>query len=408
MPIPALEIEAQRAVSAAERQEERDGGPHALERAVRAAHAADDELGHPGAAQAHGEARRDLVRGRAARAGGVPLRGDRARHRDGAARAGQDGAAVRRHRGLPAAARAARAAHGALRHQGEARERDDHLGLAAGARPHRQALREPGRPHPHRVADLPRGAAGVERLPGRLPHGADRRRRARRREARGPAAGRAEVPLHPPELPEPGGRDPEPRAAAAPRRARQPLRGADRRGRPLRAAPLRGRAPAADRPDRRRAPRLREGGVRVHRRRALPLDAEQDARPGAAHRVGGGAGVGDLAPRADEAGRRPPHQHLLPDGGLRGGEGRVPRPPREDDPRGLRRAAERDAGARSSGTSRRRCAGRSRRAASSSGSRCPRASTPPSSSRRRSSRRRSPSCRGRPSSRGAAGSAPAA
>ena len=100
-------------------------------------------------------------------------------------------------RGLPAAARAARAAHGALRHQGEARERDDHLGLAAGSRPHRQALREPGRPHPHRVADLPRGAAGVERVPGRLPHRADRRRRARRGAARGAAAGRAEVPLHP-------------------------------------------------------------------------------------------------------------------------------------------------------------------------------------------------------------------
>ena len=109
-----------------ERKEERSARSHAVDGALRAAHTADDQLRHPRAAQTHREARCDLVRRRPARAGGVPDRRGRARHRDGAARAGKDGAAVRGDRGLPAAARAAGAADGALRHQGEARERHDH------------------------------------------------------------------------------------------------------------------------------------------------------------------------------------------------------------------------------------------------------------------------------------------
>ena len=164
-------------------------------------------------------------------------------------------------------------------------------GFAAGPRPHRQALREPRRPHPHRVAHLPGGPPGVERLPGRVPHRADRRRGPRRREARGPAPGRAEVPLHPPQLPEPGRRHPEPREAAAPRRARQPLRRPDRRGRPLRAAPLRGRAPAADRQDRRRVPRLRGRGT------ATSPATCSTSRPSARRSPRGCASPGSSPPR---------------------------------------------------------------------------------------------------------------
>ncbi len=274
MPIPALEMERETPASA-QREEERYRRADAVDRALRAAHAPHDELRHPRAAQAHREARRDLVRRRPARAGGLPARGGRGGDREGAARAGPDGAAVRRDRGLPAAARAARAPHVALRHQGPAAERDDHVRLAAGARPHRPAVRQPRRPHPHRVADVPRRAAGVERVPGRLPHRAGGRRRARRRAPRGAAARRPEVPLHPPELPEPGGRDPEPRAAAPARRAREPLRRADRRGRPVRPAALRGRAPAADRRDRRRAPR------RARRATATSRATSSTSRPSA-------------------------------------------------------------------------------------------------------------------------------
>ena len=101
-------------------------------------------------------------------------------------------------------------------------------------------------------------------------------------------------------------------------------------------------------------------------------------------------------------------QHLLPDGGLRGGQGRLPRPPREDDPRALRRAPERDAGragaALPGGGALDEAAGRPLPLDHAArGLRLDRAS-----SRKRSRGRRSPSCRARPSSRGAAGSAPAA
>ena len=71
----------------------------------------------------------------------------------------------------------------------------------------------PRRRHRRRGADLPRRRPGLHELPGRRRADRDGRRRPARRRARGdarPAGGGgppAEVHLHDPELPEPGGRD---------------------------------------------------------------------------------------------------------------------------------------------------------------------------------------------------------
>ena len=104
---------------------------------------------------------------------------------------------------------------------------------------------------------------------------------------------------------------------------------------------------------------------------------------------------------AAQAGRRPPHQHVHPDGGLRGGPGRLPRPARAT----IREVYRERRDAMLAALERHFPAGvrwTRPRAGCSSGSPCRRASTPRRCSRRRSSRRRWPSCPARPSSRGGA------
>ena len=127
--------------------------------------------------------------------------------------------------------------------------------LAAGVRvPGGAAVRRSGgHPRVRRGADLRPRFLILQRF------GADRRRAAgqrrhRRRRARGGAAGaRSGVPLHHPELPEPGGVTLS-RERAAPGRARRGARLPPRRGRPVRPAALRGRGAAdALRARRRRA-----------------------------------------------------------------------------------------------------------------------------------------------------------
>ena len=80
--------------------------------------------------------------------------------------------------------------------------------------------------------------------------------------------------------------------------------------------------------------------------------------PGPAHRLGGGARGGHPQAGPAQAGRRPPHEHVHADGGLRDGPRRLPGPARADDPDALRRAARRDARRPRRATPRTKCAGR--------------------------------------------------
>ena len=147
----------------------------------------------------------------------------------------------------------------ALRHPRRGRERSRDVGLAAGARPDRRLLVNPG---DRILTEEPTylGALQAWRRPGRLPDGADRRRRPRASTGsrRSCAAGPKFLYVLP-NFQNPGGTTLSLDAAPASRRAREPLRHADRRGRPVRPAPLRGRAPPAARRARRRVPRLRGG-----------------------------------------------------------------------------------------------------------------------------------------------------
>ena len=156
---------------------------HTVESSLRAADAADDQLGHPGTAEAHRAARHHLVRRRPAGPRPLPGRGDEGGDRGRARDQGPDRPAVQHDRGLPAAARDDRAPHGALRHRGGHRQHPDHERVAAGARPHRQGPDQPRRQAAGREPDVPGRHPGVHDVRRRVRHRPDRRRRDGDRQA---------------------------------------------------------------------------------------------------------------------------------------------------------------------------------------------------------------------------------
>ena len=251
------------------------------------------------------------------------------------------------------------------------RRRDRHHRRPAGDRPDQQDAGRSRRRGDLRGPHLPRRGAGLLQLPGRRRSRSSATSEGMRIDELERVLERLDVEGRRPKFiysvptfQNPAGVTMSLRAPAAPGRAGPRARAARRRGQPLRPAALRGRAAAAALPARRR--RLRH----LHRHLLEDPLARDPAR------LGGGAAAGDGEDRARQAGLRP--LHLDPDPVLRPrvlrrGRWReyieslgraLPRPPRRD-ARGAARA-----------TSRRRRAGPSPRAASSSGRPCPTTSTP--------------------------------
>ena len=154
---------------------------------------------------------------------------------------------------------------------------------------------------------------------------------------------------------------------------------------------------------------------RALRRQGLPdrqhhlhqhLQQDAGARPAAGlDRRAGGC---DRPLRAVQAGHGSAHQHLHPDGGLRGRPGRPAGPARQADPRGVHRAARRDAGSHGSLLPQRGDLDAARRRAVPVGLAAGTASTLRNCSRKRSSASGSPSCPATPSIPTAAARTPCA
>ena len=175
----------------------------------------------------------------------------------------------------------------------------DHHRRPAGDRPRVPRIPRSRRRRRRRGADVSGRGAVLHVVPGRRGAGRDGRRRDADRRARGDAGAparrrsHAEVHLHDPELPEPGGHDDVARAPARARADRRRAGARRARGQPVRAAALRGRA-AAD-------------AVLARRRpvRDLPRHVLEDPVRRAAAGLGGGARSDPRAAEPGQAGRRP-------------------------------------------------------------------------------------------------------
>ena len=332
-------------------------------RAVRGTHGRDDGLGDPGAVRRGQPARgglagrrhagpRRAAAGRAGRRGRPSSSPARARSRCSTARPGH-----------PRAARADLRGDGAGGHPGRPERRRGHRRLADGAGPGHPHLLRPRRRRPRRGAVLRRRARAASRRTRRrsctsrwTTTGWSRRRCARRCATLPRQRRRAEVPLHGPELPQPGRRDAVRRAARA--RCSTICRGVRRRRLEDNPYGLLGFS----------GQHLPGAAARIDRGRHLPRLVLQDVRAGPAGRLGAGA-----ARRAREAGAGRRVGDALPaDASPRCSSSRYLathdwREPDQDVHRGLPRAPRRDARARWRPTCPTVPRGPSRTAASTSG-----------------------------------------
>src|SRR6266540_2148582 len=304
---------------------------------VRPRYQGDDRLGDPCLVRRGGPPRDREPCRRHALYRRPPLRRDRQRGGGGARQGGSRRPAVRRRPGRRPAPRGDGRADAARGHPRLGGGRGRHRRLPAGPRPAGADVLRPRRRDRGRGTVLRRRPLGLLPVPGRGQARAPGRRRARPGRAGGgarppgPGGPAGQVPLHHPQLPQPGRGHPLPGAPRPGRRHRPPPRPAGPRGQPLRPARLRVQ------PARRAA---RQGG----RQRRLPRHHLQDLRPRPAHRLGTSAPRHPRAAGAGEGGRRPQPVELQPGG-------RVPllrRVPLAGDPQGaagrLPRATRRHAG----------------------------------------------------------------
>ena len=188
--------------------------PRPLRRPVRRAHGRDDGLGDPGPVRRRLAARGGLARRRHAQHLRPAARRGRPRDRRPGRPPGPGRHAVRLRPGRSRAARADHRGDAARGHRGAPRRRGGHRRLPAGRRPGHPGLLRPRRRGDLRGPVVRRGAGRLQGLPVRRRARRDGRRRAGARGAapgdRGDPGGGQEdqVPLHDPELPQPGRRDP--------------------------------------------------------------------------------------------------------------------------------------------------------------------------------------------------------
>src|SRR6266542_103165 len=294
---------------------------------VRPRYQGDDRLGDPCLVRRGGAPRDREPCRRHALYRRPPLRRDRRRGGGGARQGGSRRPAVRRRPGRRPAPRGDGRADAARGHPRLGGGRGRHRRLPPGPRPAGADVLRPRRRARGRGTVLRRRPLGPLPVPGRGQARAPGRRRARPGRAGGgarppgPGGPAGQVPLHHPQLPQPGRGHPLPGAPRPGRRHRPPPRPAGPRVQPARRA-------------------ARQGG----RQRRLPRHHLQDLRPRPAHRLGTGAPRHPRAAGAGEGGRRPQPVELQPGG-------RVPllrRVPLAGDPQGaagrLPRATRRHAG----------------------------------------------------------------